>query len=92
MEERINELATGLAAVKQEVSHLKDSQILCMQKNDATHDRLERKLDESMRFQMKLRWTIGFVSTMLGAAFLILYHYLPWIWDHVPMHLHDHTN
>jgi hypothetical protein len=86
----LDELSQGLASVKQEVSHLKDSQTLCMQKNDHTHERLEKKLDESMKFQLKLRLMIGFISTLLGALFIIIYHYAPEIWESLPKHGHTH--
>ena len=59
-------------------------------RNDRSHERLEVKLDEAMIFQRKLRWTIGVASTMLGVILMIIYHYLPWIWDSLPKHGHTH--
>ena len=59
-------------------------------RNDKTHERLERKLDDAMVFQHRLRWTIGVASTMLGIILMIIYHYLPWIWDSLPKHGHTH--
>jgi uncharacterized membrane protein (DUF106 family) len=90
MEERIDGLIKELAEVKVEIKHAQEAQSECAQKNDETHDRLERKLDESMKFQMKLRLMIGFISTLLGALFIIIYHYAPQLWDALPKHGHTH--
>ena len=59
-------------------------------RNDKTHDRLEKKLDDAMVFQHKLRWTVGVASTILGIVLMIAYHYIPWIWDSLPKHGHTH--
>jgi hypothetical protein len=58
--------------------------------NDAKHDLILTRLEDAMAFQIKLRWTIGIASTMLGIILMILYHYLPWIWDSLPKHGHTH--
>jgi len=59
-------------------------------RNDKAHTDIVTKLDEAMIFQRKLRWTVGVASTMLGIILMILYHYLPWIWDSLPKHGHTH--
>ena len=68
-----------------------------MTRNDKDHqtiiagqNRNEVKLDEALKWQRRVRWTIGIVSTILGAFFLFLYQYVPWLWDALPMHHHTH--
>ena len=59
-------------------------------RNDAAHEKLFDMLNQSMSFQHKLRWSIGVGSTMLGIIFMLVYHYIPWIWDMLPKHGHTH--
>ena len=59
-------------------------------RNDTAHENLFKLVRESMRFQMKLRWFVGISSTIIGAILLMVFHYMPWLWDMVPMHKHVH--
>ena len=59
-------------------------------RNDDAHEEIMTKLDAAMIFQSRLRWVIGISSTMLGIIFMIIYNYLPWIWDALPKHGHTH--
>lgn len=60
------------------------------ERNDSAHDAIVIKLDEAMIFQRRLRWTVGVMSTMFGILLMVIYKYLPWIWDALPKHGHTH--
>ena len=90
MEERVAKVEQKL---DDHIAWSKESSI----RNDKVHDSLIDtnqevldKLEEALVFQSRLRWVIGVVSTMLGAILMLVYHYLPWIWDALPKHGHTH--
>ena len=72
-----------MAQLEQELKDFKEA-------NNRAHDAIVVKLDEAMIFQRKLRWTIGVMSTLFGILLMIIYKYLPWIWDALPKHGHTH--
>ena len=90
LDSRMLNVERELIRIEQGFESSRESLQECALRNDETHSRLEEKLDSSMRFQMKLRWAIGIGSTIIGAILLLIFHYLPWIWDALPKHGHTH--
>ncbi len=59
-------------------------------KNDKAHHDLLMMSRESLKWQRRLRWTFGVISSVAGIIIFILYKYAPWIWDALPKHGHTH--
>ena len=60
------------------------------EKNSISHDAIIIKLEESLRWQTRVKIIIGTAATIIGAILMLVYHYAPWIWDALPKHGHTH--
>ena len=59
-------------------------------RNDEAHGRLEKKLDDALSFQNRLRWVAGTTALILGSIIGYAIHHAALIWSWLPMHGNTH--
>ena len=60
------------------------------ERNTSAHEKIIAKLEQSLRWQTRMKIVIGTAATIIGAILMLIYHYAPWIWDALPKHGHTH--
>lgn len=82
--------AVTLAVMQRQLEdHIKVS-AEALKLNDRQHEKIIKQQAEAMAFQNKLKIVSATLFTVLGAILMLIYHYMPWLWNVLPMHEHVH--